>query len=292
MARARIRATVRADALRGVLDWPADRLHRTAVGDVMARVIGDVEVLGTGIGEIIVETWDTLLFSASLVVAMCLYDVRLAGWALLPVPVALLLAKASGRWVTRTDAGGAAGERGADRLHLRAPGRAADHPGVRPIRRDDRRVGRLADAQADAELSATRLNAWLQPVYATLTTAGVVAVVWLGGDRVAAGAMSVGALVAFLQLFVRFTARAYRIPQMANRVQAGRAAYGRLAPLLAPADAGHAAVVVVAGRRDPRPARRRWTRTRMTARPHQPTCSSTGSTSAIPAPREPGAATR
>jgi ABC-type multidrug transport system fused ATPase/permease subunit len=50
--------------------------------------------------------------------------------------------------------------------------------------------------------------------------------------------MSVGALVAFLQMFVRFAARAYRIPQMANRVQAGRAAYGRLAPLLAPAAAG------------------------------------------------------
>src|SRR5437764_3906066 len=61
-----------------------------------------------------------------------------------------------------------------------------------------------------------------------------IAVVWLGGDRVAAGAMSVGALVAFLQLFLRFTARAYRIPQMANRVQAARAACGRLAPLLAP----------------------------------------------------------
>ena len=75
-------------------------------------------------------------------------------------------------------------------------------------------------------------------MYATLTASGVIAVVWLGGDHVAAGAMSVGALVAFLQLFLRFTARAYRIPQMANRVQAARAAHGRLAPLLAPPAAG------------------------------------------------------
>ena len=49
----------------------------------------------------IIETWDTLLFSASLVVGMCLYDVRLAALALLPVPLALGLAKVSGRWVTR-----------------------------------------------------------------------------------------------------------------------------------------------------------------------------------------------
>src|SRR5205814_9949312 len=52
VARARIRATVRADALRGVLGWPAGRLHRTAIGDVLARIIGAVEALGTGTGEI------------------------------------------------------------------------------------------------------------------------------------------------------------------------------------------------------------------------------------------------
>ena len=100
VARSRIRATVRFDALRGVLGWPAERLRRTPIGEVMARIIGDVEVLGTGLGEIIVETWDTLLFSAALVAAMCWYDLPLAVVALLPVPIALFLAKASGRWVT------------------------------------------------------------------------------------------------------------------------------------------------------------------------------------------------
>jgi len=73
----------------------------------------------------------------------------------------------------------------------------------------------------------------LAPVYTALVTSGVVAVIWLGGHRVVAGAMSVGDLVAFLALFGRFTGRAFRIPQMANRVQAAAAAYTRLAPLLA-----------------------------------------------------------
>src|SRR5215218_9871194 len=44
-ANARIRAAVRADCLRGVLTWPMARLHRTSVGEIMARVVGDVEVL-------------------------------------------------------------------------------------------------------------------------------------------------------------------------------------------------------------------------------------------------------
>jgi ABC-type multidrug transport system fused ATPase/permease subunit len=210
VARARIRATVRSDALRGVLAWPADRLHRTPIGEVMARIIGDVEVLGTGLGEIIVETWDTLLFSASLVFVMCLYDLRLAAVALVPVPIALMLAKASGRWVTartlKTRQANAAvtgyiSERITGLRTIRAFGRTEVAT---------RELARLADRQADAELAATAVNAWLQPVYATLTVSGVVAVVWLGGDLVAEGALSIGAMVAFLQLFLRFTARAYR----------------------------------------------------------------------------------
>ena len=60
----RIRANVRADALASVLGWPAARLHTTSVGELMARIVGDVEVLGTGVREVIVETWDMLLFSA------------------------------------------------------------------------------------------------------------------------------------------------------------------------------------------------------------------------------------
>jgi ABC-type bacteriocin/lantibiotic exporter with double-glycine peptidase domain len=91
----------------------------------------------------------------------------------------------------------------------------------------------LANAQADAELAATRLNSMLAPVYGALTTAGVLAVIWVGGTKVATDALSVGDLVAFLGLFARFTGRAFRIPQMANRVQAAAAALTRLAPLLA-----------------------------------------------------------
>src|SRR5207249_1747788 len=67
----------------------------------------------------------------------------------------------------------------------------------------------------------------------TLMTAGIVAVVWFGGERVLSGAMSVGAFVAYLELFGRFVGRAYRIPQLVNSVQRGAAAYARLEPLLA-----------------------------------------------------------
>src|SRR5438552_4171892 len=99
-ANARIRANVRADAFRGVLAWPMADVQRTPLGDLMARIVGDVEVLGVGVREFTIGTWDSVLSSLSVVVAMFVYDAGLTTLVLLPVPAALLLALATGRLVS------------------------------------------------------------------------------------------------------------------------------------------------------------------------------------------------
>lgn len=65
--------------------------------------------------------------------------------------------------------------------------------------------------------------------------AGIVLVLWQGGEKVITGAWTLGAFVTYLDLFLRFTGRGFRVPQLVNSVQAGGAAYARLAPLLAAA---------------------------------------------------------
>lgn len=232
VARTRFVASVRADALRGSLTMRMTGLPPLPVGDVMARVVGDVDVLGTGVGEVMVETWDTLLFSASLVVAMLILAPVLALLALAPVPIALWMAKRSGVAVSRRTRISrekeamltvALRERiGALRL-LRLFGRT---------RAATEQIRMLARHQADAELAAIRLEEVLAAIYTTVLSSGVIFIIWLGGRQVLSGSWSVGDLVAFLALFSRFTARSPRIPQMVNRVQAGRAAYNRLTPLL------------------------------------------------------------
>ena len=89
IANQRIMASVRADALRGVLDWPMEKLGHIPIGDLMARIIGDVEVLGRGVRELTTETWDTVLFSVSLIVAMMFFDAGLTLLVLLVVVYSL-----------------------------------------------------------------------------------------------------------------------------------------------------------------------------------------------------------
>jgi ATP-binding cassette subfamily B multidrug efflux pump len=233
-ANGRIRANIRGDALRGVIAWPMARLDRTPVGDVMARIIGDVEVLGVGLREFTIETWDTVLFSLSLMVAMLVYDPHLTVLAFLPVPVAMLLAKATGRWV----AGLTTASRQANASLTTAL--QEQLAGIRVLRLFGRtgaaveRVDTLAEEQAAANLALVRLRSGLRPVYTTLMSAGVLLVVWQGGEKVVSGAMTVGAFIAYLELYLRFVNRGFRVPQMINSIQGGAAAYARLRPLLAP----------------------------------------------------------
>src|SRR3989475_10657093 len=92
-ANARIRANVRADAFRGVLAWPMADVQRTPLGDLMARIVGDVEVLGVGVREFTIETWGTVLFSLSFVVALLVIDPGLTLLGLSAGPVAMILAQ-------------------------------------------------------------------------------------------------------------------------------------------------------------------------------------------------------
>jgi ABC-type multidrug transport system fused ATPase/permease subunit len=234
-ANSRIRAAIRADAFRGVIGWPMERLAQTSVGDAMGRIVSDVEVLGVGVREFTTETWDTVLFSISLVVAMALYDVDLTALSLLPVPLAMVLAKASGRWVT---------DRTTTTRRVNAGLTSAIQEqlaGIRVLRlfgRSDAAVARIAalsDRQAEANLSLDRLRSGLTPIYSTTMVAGLLVVVWQGGERVVAGAFTLGAFVAYLQLFLRFVNRGYRVPQLVNSIQSGAAAWERIRPLVAAA---------------------------------------------------------
>jgi ATP-binding cassette subfamily B multidrug efflux pump len=233
-ANARIRANIRGDALRGVIAWPMARLASTPAGEVMARIISDVEVLGVGLREFSIETWDTILFSLSLIVAMLVFDLHVTVLALLPVPVAMLLAKATGRWV--------AGRTTASRQANASLTTALQEllAGIRVLRLFGRtgaaveRVDTLSGQQAEANLALVRLRGGLRPVYTTLMSAGVLLVVWQGGEKVVSGAMTAGAFIAYLELYLRFVNRGFRVPQMINSIQSGAAAYARLRPLLAP----------------------------------------------------------
>ena len=231
----RMRSNIQADAFRGVLGWPMARLHTTPIGDLMARIVGDAEVIRRGTDQLTVEVWDTFLMLFSLAAALFIYDWQLSAIALLPLPLAVVLTHATGRWIR---------ERTVVTREANAALTAAlqeDLVGLRVLRLFGRReaaVERIADLsrrQADATVAQSRLEGALRPLYGAVMSVGVVFVIWQGGERVLDGLMTLGAFVAYLELYARFVQQGIRLSQVANAVWAAAAAWGRIAPLLAPA---------------------------------------------------------
>lgn len=233
--RAAVRRTVfslRNDALRGLLAMPLTWLKQQTIGDLMARVIGDTDLFGSGFNESTTEVWDTWLFSITLLVTMLLYDARLTLLAMVPVPVAFWLAYRSREWVR--------GRTGAVRQASAALTAALQErlTGLRLLKLMGRaeasvqRVDELSRRFAAASLAETRLQAGLQPGYTLLISAGIVLIVWLGGQQVVDGEMSAGSLVGFLLLYQRFIGRGFRLPLFFNRIQAAGVAWDRLEAML------------------------------------------------------------
>jgi ATP-binding cassette, subfamily B, multidrug efflux pump len=229
-ANARMKANLRADLLRGVLSLPMEKLSQIAIGDLMARIVGDVEVWALGVRRFVIETWDTLLFTISLVVAMIWYDPTLTLITLATTPLGMIVSYASGRWVRArtTNAAYTADlqEQLAGLRVLRLFGRAEAAV---------KRISGLSQRQAEANLAGERLRVGLRPLYSLLMTAGAVIVVWQGSERVMLGLLTVGSFVAYLELYLRAANRGFsEVPVVINQVQASAAAYTRLKSLAAP----------------------------------------------------------
>lgn len=233
-ANGRMQANLRADLLRGVLSMPMEELSQTAIGDLMARIVGDVEVWGLGVRRFVIEMWDTMLFTISLVAAMIWYDPKLTLIALATTPLGVLLSYASGRWVrARTTKARQANAAYTAVLQEQLAG-------VRILRLFGRaeaaikHISDLSQQQAEANLASERLRTALRPLYVLLMTAGAVVVVWQGSERVLAGLLTVGSFVAYLELYLRAVNRGFsEVPVVINQVQASAAAYARLQSLVA-----------------------------------------------------------
>ena len=69
--------------------------------------------------------------------------------------------------------------------------------------------GHAVGGEAEANLALVRLRGGLRPVYTTLMSAGVLFVVWQGGEKAVSGAMTVGAFIAYLEIYSRFVNRGF-----------------------------------------------------------------------------------
>ena len=230
----------------------ADRLLRLPVaeydtrrtGDLMSRMGADTTLLQAVVTSGLLEIASSVVVVVGAAVAMALVDPVLLGVTLLAVAVgAVGIALVSGRvralsTLTQVRVGEmtAAVERAITGVRTIRAGGATD--------REVRGVEDAAGAAYEVGVRSARLEALVSPVATLATQGSFLAVLGLGGARVAAGALTVGELVSFVLYLFLLVLPLAQLARTWTQLQSGLGALTRIEEVraVAPEDAHDVAV--------------------------------------------------
>jgi ATP-binding cassette subfamily B protein/ATP-binding cassette subfamily C protein len=216
-----------------LLRLPIAEYDQRRTGDLLSRVGADSTLLRAVVTSGLFETVSGAVLVVGAAVAMVLLDPLLFGVTLLGLALGLGVALTMARKVrpaarqaqVRIGEMTAAVERAISAARTIRASRAEE--------RETAAVGAAARAAYEAGLRTARLNALVGPVGMTAVQGAFLLVLGVGGARVAAGALSVGDLVAFV-LFVFFLVMPLGQALHAyTQLQTGMAALQRMEEVLA-----------------------------------------------------------
>lgn len=205
--------------------------HR-ATGDLMTRVIDDVNAVERVLIDGIEQGTTAILMIAGVGVMLFAFNAQLAAWSLLPIPLLafgalLYTTTAHRRYRLVRQATSALNALLHDNLQ-----------GIRQIKgfgREPHELGRFQGKAGDLRRATLRvMGAWsvYSPAMEFCAALGLVIVLWLGGRAVIAGEMTIGVLVGFLAYLGMFYEPVRRLHGLNQMFQAGRAAGERVFDIL------------------------------------------------------------
>lgn len=228
----RIVADIRQDLFARIQRWSLDRFATWQSGDAISRSLQDAQLVQTELLTGLVDAISTVVMLIGIVGILLWTDWKLAFVIAVVIPIVFGVARAFGKEIQGTAARAQQHVAGLAGLIREA------FTGARVIRafaREDREIGRFRHENEQtfgANVRIARMVAIQVPATSFLTAFGIVLVLWLGGQRVTAGSLTPGALVAFLA----YVALAIEPAQALVRYYAGLrqalAAFGRIRALL------------------------------------------------------------
>jgi len=213
-------------------EMPVTWFDRTPIGRVVTRVTTDVEVLNELFSSGVVAILSDGLLLVAIAVMMLVLDWRLAAvtFAVLPAVLAMSLLfrrrmrdayREIRRWIARMNA----------YLQERVTGLSV----VQLFRREAdsaAEYGELNRAHRDSQFRSILYYALFYPIVELLGALSVALIIWYGGGQILQGALTFGALVAFLQWAQKFFRPIRDLAEKYNLLQAAMASGERLVALL------------------------------------------------------------
>ena len=210
-------------------------LEKEGAGELMTKVISDVDDCVEGMRKFTTEVFDTGVALVGYMVMLFVYDWRLALLSLLFTPISYFCAARMKKTVQRA---GAAYKKAAGALSGATLDRAENAVTYRVYGCEDARAERYEEALKNYEKAAVRSNVWqsaLPPLYLAASGAGVLFILWFGAKNVLGtgwNAWDIAAFTTFLSCFTKLTVKSSKVAKLFNSVQKAEVSWKRIKPMM------------------------------------------------------------
>jgi ATP-binding cassette, subfamily B, multidrug efflux pump len=219
---------LRADVEDKLTRVPLSYIDRTPRGDLLSRVTNDIDNLGQSLQQTIGQTLNNIFMLLGTVVMMFVISPLLALVAVISIPLSVGIV----RFITvRSRVRFASQWRHTGRLNALVEESLTGHTVVKTFGRQrevEQRFSATNEEMYRASFSAQFMSGSIQPLMVMIGNLNYVAIAVIGGVRVATGALSIGAVVAFIQYSRQFAQPIQMLASMANLFQSGLASAERV----------------------------------------------------------------
>lgn len=228
----RIERDLRGRFYEHLLLLPASFYNERKTGDLMAHVTNDIEAVSRACGFGILTIADPLFMIPIAIGIMFSISPHLTLYACLPLPILALFMLGYGRAVHRLF------ERVQETFSLVMEKVRENVSGIRVVKSFVQEAGTERDFDVtnrllvNRNIKLIRLSVLFDPLIEMIGGAALAAVLWIGGQGVIFGSMSLGDLVAFWQYVSMLVWPMLAIGWAVNLIQRGRASLDRVNRLL------------------------------------------------------------
>jgi len=225
-------ATMRLMIYNNIMSKNINELSDENMGNLMTRVISDVDLCVEGMRKVTTEVFDTGVLMIAYLVTMITYDAKITLISCLFIPVAMKLAEVLKGVIYKysTDyrkESSVVTDLTYDSIENAILFRIN---GLEDKNREEY-FHHLDELQRKSVKASVLENA-MQPVYNVIALLGIIIVIYLGGNKVIEGSWTVGNFSTYMVMFTAITTKASKTAKLFNSAQKSRISWLRIKPYL------------------------------------------------------------
>lgn len=225
-------ATMRLMIYNNIMHKDIEELDNENMGNLMTRVISDVDICVEGMRKFTTEVFDTGVIMASYLVSMFIYDVKITLLSTIFIPIAMLLAEKLKGVIYKysmdyrkknSEVSNSTYDAVENAMLYRISGMEAKNR--------EKYTKELEDLQSKA-IKASLLENSMQPIYHVIAMSGVMVVIYQGGIKIINGVWTVGEFSTYIAMFTALAIKASKAAKLFNSVQKSQVSWKRIKPYL------------------------------------------------------------